>query len=253
MIRRKGRSKKAELRTADNYAVHSPEQLIGPPRNIARAIVAEIRRIKFEAGASFKFLAYGDPGNGKTSIAWMLAREISTSWDIEAVNGRNIDIETVRHWQHGANYGSLFGGWKVKLIHEADLISSVAQDLMLTYLDELPPRTAVIATSNQNVTALTERFQTRFRMVKIAGPSSIELARWLVTRWKVPEQHAHFIALGACGNVRQALLDAADFLTFKKSARRPKAPVVVVDVKRQDAAKKAWETMRAKQNGKAAA
>jgi hypothetical protein len=182
----------------------------------------------------------------------MIAREISTSWDIEAVHGRNIDIETVRHWQHGANYGSLFGGWKVKLIHEADLISSVAQDLLLTYLDDLPPRTAVIATSNQNVTALTERFQTRFRMVQVTGPNSGELSGWLIGHWKVPKQHADFIALGACGNVRQALLDAADFLTFKKTAHRPKAPVVIVDVKRSDAAKRAWDTMRSKHEGKAA-
>ena len=45
------------------------------------------------------------------------------------------------------------------------------------------------------------------------GPSCDELARWLVKKWGLPKQTADFISLGACGNVRQALLDAADFHT----------------------------------------
>jgi len=50
-------------------------------------------------------------------------------------------------------------------------------------------------------------------------------ACWLVKKWSLPKQTADFISLGACGNVRQALLDAADFLTFGKSERRQKASV----------------------------
>jgi putative ATPase len=230
----------------DCYEPETPGELIGAARDIATAILGEIEKTKRQA-RTFKFLAYGQPGSGKTSIAKMIAREIAANRiDIEAVNGRNLDSETVREWQRNSAYGSLFGGWKVKLINEADLIPAPAQDLMLTYLDDLPPRNAVIATSNRNVTALTERFQTRFRLVKIAGPTCDELARWLIKRWKLPKQAAHFIALGAGGNVRMALLDSSDYLTFGKSERRPKAPPIVKDVLKSDAAKRAWETMRSR-------
>jgi hypothetical protein len=49
------------------------------------------------------------------------------------------------------------------------------------------------------------------------------LARWLIEKWCLPKETADFISLGACGNVRQALLDAADFFTFGKTERHPKA------------------------------
>jgi hypothetical protein len=49
------------------------------------------------------------------------------------------------------------------------------------------------------------------------------LAAWLINKWCLPKETADFISLGACGNVRQALLDVADFRTFGKTERRPKA------------------------------
>ncbi len=245
----KSRKSKGESQThvaPDCYEAETPAELIGAARDIATAIVGEIKKTKSQA-RTLKFLAYGQPGSGKTSIAKMIAREIAADRiDIEAVNGRNIDSETVREWQRNSAYGSLFGGWKVKLINEADLIPAPAQDLMLTYLDDLLPRNAVIATSNQNVIALTERFQTRFRLVKIAGPTCDELARWLNKRWKLPKQAANFIALGAGGNVRMALLDSSDYLTFGKSEHRPKTLPIVKHVLKSDAAKRAWETMRSR-------
>jgi replication-associated recombination protein RarA len=208
----------------DNYQPETPADLIGEARKIGEAILKQIRRGNSVA-PTFRFMFHGQPGTGKTSLAKMIAREIAADKiDVESINGRNLDSETVREWQRSTAYGSLFGGWKVKLINEADLIPTVAQDLMLTYLDDLPRQNAVIATSNQNVTALTERFQTRFRLVKVRGPSCDELARWLIEKWALPEQTADFISLGACGNVRQALLDAADFRTFGKTERRQKPP-----------------------------
>jgi replication-associated recombination protein RarA len=250
-VQRKVESRKSaaenERRAApDCYEPETPAELIGAARDIATAILGEIKKAKRQA-RTFKFLAYGQPGSGKTSVAKMIAQEIAANRiDIEAVNGRNLDSETVREWKRNSAYGSLFGGWKVKLINEADLIPSAAQDLMLTYLDDLPPWNAIIATSNQNVTALTERFQTRFRLVKIAGPTCDELARWLIKRWKLPKQAANFIALGAGGNVRMALLDSSDYLTFGKSERRPEAPPIVKDILKSDAAKRAWQTMRSR-------
>jgi replication-associated recombination protein RarA len=235
----------------DNYQPETPADLIGEARKIGEAILKQIRRVN-GAAPTFKFMLHGQPGAGKTSIAKMIAREIAAdNIDIETINGRNIDSETVREWQRNAAYGSLFGGWKVKLINEADLIPAAAQDLMLTYLDDLPKQNAVVATSNQNVAALTERFQTRFRLVKVPGPNCDELARWLIEKWRLPKETADFISLGACGNVRQALLDAADFHTFGKTERRPKASLK--DAAKSEGSKSSWDTIRARYgNGKVA-
>jgi replication-associated recombination protein RarA len=236
----------------DNYRPETAADLIGEARKIGETILKQIRRVN-GGTSTFKFLLHGAPGTGKSSLAKMIAHEIvADKIDIETTNGRNLDSETVREWQRSAAYGSLFGGWQVKLINEADLIPTAAQDLMLTYLDDLPPQNAVIATSNQNVTALTERFQTRFRLMKVPGPNCDELARWLIEKWRLPKETADFISLGACGNVRQALLDAADFHTFGKTERRPKASVK--DTAKSEGSKRAWETIRSRYgNGKVAA
>ncbi|MFZ3376507.1 MAG: AAA family ATPase [Chthoniobacterales bacterium] len=106
----------------DNYEPESPADLIGEARKIGEAILKQIRGVN-GAAPTFKFMLHGQPGAGKTSIAKMIAREIAADKiDIESINGRNIDSETVREWHRNAAYGSLFGGWKVKLINEADLI-----------------------------------------------------------------------------------------------------------------------------------
>src|SRR5437870_160147 len=134
-------------RSPDNYRPETPADLIGQARKIGEAMLKQIRRVN-GAAPTLKLMFHGQPGAGKTSLAKMIAREIvADQIDIETINGRNIDSETVREWHRNVAYGSLFGGWKVKLINEADLIPAAAQDLMLTYLDDLPPQNAVVATS----------------------------------------------------------------------------------------------------------
>ena len=229
----------------NEYRPASPHELIGPARSIAVALLAHAAEIRERPSAQLKMIFHGIFGAGKTTIAEMLAHALAAgAIDVEKINGRNLTIEVVRQWQQSSCYSSLFGGWKVKLIEEADLVPQLAQDLMLTYLDELPPHNAVIGSSNLDLATLTERFQTRFELVHVDAPSSEQLARWLVRHWQVPLATADFIAFGSCGNVRAALLDAKNFKTFGSVRRRPKAPVVVVDPAKSEAAKRAWVTMR---------
>lgn len=206
----------------DNYKPRSPAELIGPARKVAELALSEARKIASKP-RSFKALFHGDAGAGKSRIAKMLARALAANAvDIETVPGPQLTADVVRRWTFDARFGSLFGGWKVKLIHETDKIAPAAQDVMLDYLDELPSQTAVIGTSNRNVATLTERFSTRFRLVPVESPTGDALAAWLASRWGIPRLRANFIALSACGNVRAALLDAADFLTFGEVRERPK-------------------------------
>jgi replication-associated recombination protein RarA len=234
-----------EEKSPDQFRPERPEDLIGEARIIGADLLA--RASKPGAG-SWKLLLFGSPGGGKTSIVRMVYRVLALHHiDIEKVNGRNVTSELVREWQRNSFYGSLFGGWKIKHIEEVDLVPQVAQDLMLTYLDDLPPLNAVIGTSNLSLETLTERFQTRFQLVRVHGPSNDELAAWLTKRWKIPKRTSDFIALGACGNVRQALLDATNFQIFGSfDALRPKAPSIVKDPAATARAQKAWETMRSR-------
>ena len=233
--------------TPDQYKPESPEQLIGSPANSAVSLLKHALGLKHHPAAKLKTLMYGVPGCGKTTIAELLARALAAhAVDIQGINGRNLTIDEVRAWQNDSKLSTLFGGWKVKVINEADLIPAVAQDLMLTYLDELPPHTAVIASSNASRETLSERFATRFMAVRIDGPSEEEIQCFLRRRWHLPKQAAAFIAQGCDGNVRDALLRATSFLvTGSLEARLERPANLPVSASGSEAAKKAWVTRRA--------
>lgn len=200
--------------TPETYKPETPQDLIGSARTIGEKLLAHCNAIKGDKSATFKTVLYGHPGNGKTTLAEMLARALGQSVDVQTVNGRNVTIDVVRDWQFNNAYGSLFGAWKVKLINECDLIPTAAQDLLLTFLDEMRGGNAVIGTSNMHLENLSERFKTRFRMVQISGAQTSELRQWLMERWEIPLAQANWIATTACGNVRQALLQAGNWITL---------------------------------------
>jgi hypothetical protein len=109
-------------------------------------------------------------------------------------------------------YGSLFSNWSVKIINELDRCSRDAQDILLTYLDKLPPGKALIGTSNLQLDLLTERFHTRFQSIKLTAPGTEEIAEFLRAHWKVPRDVALRIAVGSGGCVRAAMADLETWL-----------------------------------------
>lgn len=160
-----------------------------------------------------KILLYGPPGVGKTSIADMVADALSgTRFSIEEFNGKLVTVETVKQWMGTLGVCSLFGVYSVKIINEMDRCTRDAQDLLLSYLDRLPPGRAVVGTSNLQLDLLTERFQTRFQSIKLAAPSTEEIAAMLRRHWPVDEQTSLRIAVGSGGCVRAALADLESWL-----------------------------------------
>ena len=82
------------------------------------------------------------------------------------------------------------------------------------FLDELRNRTAVIGTSNEATETLSDRFKSRFQLVKVPSPDQSAIRAWLVDKWKVAETAADWISISCCGNVREALLQAASYVQF---------------------------------------
>jgi DNA polymerase III delta prime subunit len=195
-----------------NWRPACAEDLIGQARNVARAQIVKARRLALEP-ATMKLLLYGPPGVGKTSVVELIARTLTGSpLSIEDYNGREITVDVVRDWMKQLPYGSLFSPWSVRIVNELDRCSREAQDLLLTYLDRLPPGRAFLGTSNLQMDLLTERFHTRFQAIKLLPPTTEELTSFLCQRWPISRQAATQIAVGSGGCVRAALADLESYL-----------------------------------------
>jgi replication-associated recombination protein RarA len=190
-----------------------PADLCGPAATVAARLVAKARNLRANPTVPVKVLLYGAPGVGKTSIADMVAAELSgCTLAVEEFNGRLVTVDVVKQWMAGLGTLSLFGVYSVRIINEMDRCTRDAQDLLLSYLDRLPPGRAVIGTSNLQIDLLTERFQTRFQSIKLMSPSTDEIAALLRRHWPVDRATAARIAVGSGGCVRAALADLETWL-----------------------------------------
>ena len=177
---------------------------------VARQIEKAVRLANKNGRTPLKFLFNGKPGLGKSALVKYLQVLTGVNhWSTTKFNGTECKIERIQEIASNLHYKNLFGDWRMLWIDEADEIPRVAQVRFLTLLDDLPGGVVVACTSNCKLSDFENRFQTRFQAFEIAPPPPDEIQK-LLTRI-VPEisaRDANQIANFACGNVRQALLDA---------------------------------------------
>lgn len=196
----------------ENWKPETADELIGPARAVCTAFVNKARRNQ-AAGRypAEKLLLLGEPGNGKTSITHILARELAGDpINIDHINGTDLNVDKCREIASRYGQGNLFGATCYTVLHvdELDLAPPQAQKNMLTMIDKMPDNWAFIASSNAAIDDFEQRFQTRFKQVAVDVPSAAEIQALLEDRFQIPTPVANQIAGLNEGNVRAALLDA---------------------------------------------
>lgn len=176
------------------YQPSSPEEFIGPAREAARIVQGAIQRARAEGDTPLRFLINGPPGVGKSELVRWAIKELGTSpWSLIKYNGTAVGIETMQQIETSVRLRDMYG-YRVVQIEEADQISPKAQVRWLTVSDDLPAGNAVFFTSNCKVTDFEVRFQRRFQVLELTGPTVSETAT-LLRRW-VPADMAQGIADG---------------------------------------------------------
>jgi len=194
------------------YSPSCPDEFIGPAREMTGLLAKVVEDAKANRNAPIRVMFNGEPGIGKSALAQYLIRLLgSDKWSVKKYSGTDVDIGNVREIAADLHYRDLFGNYRIVWIEEADVIPALAQTRFLMLLDDLPQGVAVVCTSNCKLADFKKRFQTRFRVFEIDPPTPEEIQALLRKFLHKPRDIINIATL-ACGNVRQALLDAESAL-----------------------------------------
>lgn len=187
-----------------------PNQFIGHTGANARSLFARLATLPPDADPMLRrWLFTGDPGTGKSTLAWSLALHAAGNpLAVELINGQDCTVEKVRQWMAARCYRSLFGPWTVLIVDEIDQAKADAVGQLRTYLDWLHPGILFLATTNRDVSALPAPLQSRFIRYQFPAVETPTIAAWLMHRFCLAASLAEQIAKGANGDVRAAQTDA---------------------------------------------
>ncbi len=141
---------------------HRPEtfdQFIGQEKAIRR-LRRVVDRDGFDGDA---FWIAGPTGTGKTSLAWIIARQFCDPFDIIELDGQACTIEAVRDAEKLMPFGTLSGRFRAWIVNEAQAMTGRSVQAWLTVLDPLPARTIVIFTTTADSADLFGEYDGPFR------------------------------------------------------------------------------------------
>ncbi len=90
----------------------------------------------------------GPSGTGKTSLAWIMARQVATDLFIQELDGDKCNVESVRDLEYSLQL-SAPESWRVVIVNEAHAMTSRAVQAWLTLLERLPLHSLVIFTTTE--------------------------------------------------------------------------------------------------------
>lgn len=159
---------KSKVSLTEKYRPKCLAEIVGQPDavDLLRDFAAE--------PYSWAFILAGETGTGKTSAAYALATELGCN--LEADPPEFGGVYSIQSGEHSAEsvraiWPKLWSvpfdselGWKVVIVNEVEQLSAVVERIWLDRLEDLPPRTVIIFTTNA-IQSLPARFQDRCTVI----------------------------------------------------------------------------------------
>lgn len=185
---------------------------IGRTGLVANVLKAQIPRLQQSVLGPIerRLLFTGPPGIGKSDLARQFGVAVAGhSLNVDFRIGTSVSVDLVRDWSRSSPFRPLFGHRYVRGIDELDTVPAASLIELRDYLDNLPPTTLFIATTNKPIKQLAEPLQSRFKLWYFEPVPADAIRDLLIRRYPdLPPATLGDIADRAEGNVRAALTDA---------------------------------------------